>query len=77
MTIPTHPDWKKREPFPSIKRDMVFDIALTKIVSAGVVSPDYPDERPVSLQLRENGATRVTVKAADLKGYSTVYLQCK
>jgi len=74
--VPGKSDWAKRgNPFPPLENDIVFDIrAGNNITSGVVVSPDYKEERPVSIEKRENGYLRITVKKEYLQAYSIVYL---
>ncbi len=63
--------------FPALKEDLVFDLRLGEIAAARILSPDYGGARPVALEARAGGATRVTVEAGDLKAYAIVYLTKK
>jgi hypothetical protein len=68
-------NWAKRgNPFPSLEKNLVFDIRAGGVTRAHIVSPDYPGERRVSLEKRDNGMTRVTVNREDLEAYAIVYL---
>lgn len=69
------PSKKAGEPFPAIKQDLVFAIRAANIINGYIVSPDYPDKRPVTLEKSGNGYTKVTVKKDDLKAYAIVYLE--
>lgn len=69
-------DWAKRgNPFPPLEKDLVFDIRADGISRAYLVSPDYTGERSVTIEKRDNGIQRVTVKKEDLKAYGIVYLE--
>ena len=73
--IPWHKDWTKLGgPFPAIAKDLVFDIRLAGVIGGYIASPDYKGRRPISLDKRDNGCLRVTVKKEDLKAYGIVYL---
>lgn len=75
--IPGKSNWSTRgNPFPRLTEDIVFDIRLNENPTGGyIVSPDYKDKRPVSVQKIENGYFRITIKKEDIQAYSIVYLK--
>jgi len=70
-------EWPKQGAFPAIGQDIVFSIHAPGVTAGYIASPDYQERRPVSVAQRSDGRVRVTVKEADLKAYSIVYLPTK
>jgi hypothetical protein len=62
------------DPFPSLKEDIVFEIALHRggPVTAQVVSPDYTGVRKAMTDALDDNRYRVTVSSDALKAYSIV-----
>ena len=63
-----------KDAFPALKNDMVVDLRLGEFSGAVIRSPDYAGARPVRLEKRDGGVTRITVNKNDLKTYAIVYL---
>lgn len=58
--------------FPALPADLVFDIQLPQSAKAFVVSPDYEGKRAVKLEPLDDGRSRVTVRAGDVRTYGMV-----
>ena len=61
------------DPWPKLKSDLTFEIALPAISDAAVVSPEFEGPRPVQIESEGHRPT-VTVTRDDLRWFSTVVI---
>jgi hypothetical protein len=68
------PARKSQPAFPPLAQDLVFDLRIKSPTRAFIVSPDYPDQRPVAIADAGKGYQRITVPKENLQAYSVVYV---
>jgi hypothetical protein len=66
---PSKPAW------PEMKQDIIFDITLSELKDAYIVSPDWQGRKKISFQTLPDKRYRITVSKDLLKCYSIIYLE--